>query len=73
MLGKDPPCVQAHSFRRGTCSILKKLGLPLEDINSHMGWTIDSAQFKTYYRFVVPTQVDSTFYFAVLPQMVVRF
>jgi hypothetical protein len=36
--GKEAPTYHAHAFRRGTCSVLKRCRLAVEDINVHMGW-----------------------------------
>ena len=52
---KCPPSVEAHSFRRGTGSLLKLFGLQLENINVHMGWSFDSKELKRYFRNVEQT------------------
>ena len=38
--GMDLPCYEAHALRRGTSSILKKLGLSVDDLNLHIGWAV---------------------------------
>lgn len=46
--GFDAPTMQPHGFKRGTVSVLKKLGLAVEDINLFVGWSIHSTSFQTY-------------------------
>lgn len=46
--------------------MLKKLGLPLEDLNLFVGWSIHSTSFSTYQRFVTVQEVDRLFFFDVL-------
>lgn len=60
--GFKVPTIQAHSLKRGTVSILKKLGMPLEDVNLYVGWSIHSTMFSTYKRFVVVEAVDRKFF-----------
>ena len=42
------PCLQPHSLKRGTVSMLKRLGMSVEDINLHVGWSLHSNSFSTY-------------------------
>jgi integrase len=67
----DPPFFHAHALRRGTCSMLKKFGLDISDINSHLGWALDSSQFKVYYRFVIANQLDYDFFYDVVNKPIV--
>ena len=57
---------ESHSFRRGTCSVLWELGMPLERINLHVGWSVASSSFKTYRRAVRVVDMDRRFFRAVL-------
>ena len=36
----------------GTLSLLRRFGMPQEDINPHMGWAYGSVEFQKYYRLV---------------------
>ncbi|MEY4279302.1 MAG: hypothetical protein RL377_1306 [Bacteroidota bacterium] len=46
-------------------SILKLLHVPVEVINSHVGWTHDSKMLKVYFRNVLVTKEDREFFSAV--------
>ena len=40
-----PPLYQTHGLKRGTVSVLKRLGMTVEDINLHCGWSLFSTSF----------------------------
>lgn len=63
----DAPTMQPHGFKRGTVSILKKLGMALEDLNLFVGWSIHSTSFQTYRRFVHVEDIDRKFFHDVVP------
>ncbi len=42
------PTLQAHAIKRGTVSLLKRLGLTVEEINLHVGWSACSKSFEIY-------------------------
>lgn len=60
--GKEPPTLQAHAFKRGTVSALKRMGMAVEDINLFVGWSLKSTTFETYRRFVTVEQTDRDFF-----------
>lgn len=62
----DVPCYHSHAFRRGTCSTLKRCNLAVEDINVHMGWSLDSTQIKSYFRLINVRDVDIKFFYNIL-------
>lgn len=63
---KQIPLFQGHAIKRGTVSILKKLGVSVEQINLHVGWSVTSKMFATYLRFVVINDIDLLFFHDVL-------
>ncbi len=65
-LSLTPRGKESHSFRRGTCSMLWELGMSLERINLHVGWSLASSSFKTYRRAVRVVDTDRSFFRAVL-------
>jgi hypothetical protein len=64
--GLESPTFHAHAFRRGTCSVLKKCRVAVEDINVHMGWALDSRQITQYFRTVVVLECDQKFFHSFL-------
>jgi hypothetical protein len=60
---KKLPTTQAHAVKRGTVSMLKKLGVSIEDVNLHVGWSLCSKTFEVYQRFVVVEKVDKLFFY----------
>lgn len=59
---KAVPLFQGHALRRGTVSVLKRIGVPIEHINLHVGWAVHSRMFSTYHRFVQVHEVDKLFF-----------
>ena len=64
--GFSAPTLQPHGFKRGTVSMLKRLGMTVEDINLFVGWSLHSTSFATYYRRVLVQDIDRDFFHDVL-------
>ena len=62
LFGKSLEHPQAHCLKRGTVSCLLKLGLPVPDVNVHVGWAHNSVMSNRYRRIICMTAFDKAFF-----------